>query len=283
MEPRHRREIREKLAELLREPLERVESDIHLLSFERYDPARVRELLQAFGIELSPERVRSFETVQNLVDEVALRVRARQRHERGERDSLSAGRAEAAPEARPAADPGPPARPELAAERPSPAPAGSYESPTPYEEHRIHAAAIYCSDGRVGEQMDEFLHLGLGLPRYDRVACPGGPVSLAGRLMALWESRGVPEQLRFLIRAHDLTRVILIAHEGCAYYEQRLSLPASERESEQLEDLERAAWAVRRMEAELEIRGYFARRVAGRIRFEPVPLSLELAHHGVNV
>jgi hypothetical protein len=33
-----------------------------------------------------------------------------------------------------------------------------YESPTPYEAARIHAAAIYCSDGRVGEQIDEFLH-----------------------------------------------------------------------------------------------------------------------------
>ena len=40
-----------------------------------------------------------------------------------------------------------------------------YESPTRYEQARIHAAAIYCSDGRVGEQIDEFLHHGLGLPR----------------------------------------------------------------------------------------------------------------------
>ena len=57
-----------------------------------------------------------------------------------------------------------------------------YESPTPYEQTRIHAAAIYCSDGRVGEQIDDFLHKGLGLPRYDRLAIPGGPACLSGSL-----------------------------------------------------------------------------------------------------
>jgi len=47
-------------------------------------------------------------------------------------------------------------------------------SPTPFDENRVRAAAVYCSDGRFGEQMDEFLHAGLSLPRYDRVAVPGG-------------------------------------------------------------------------------------------------------------
>ena len=44
-----------------------------------------------------------------------------------------------------------------------------------WDQARIRAASIYCSDGRFGEQMDEFLHQGLGLPRYDRIAVPGGP------------------------------------------------------------------------------------------------------------
>ena len=43
-----------------------------------------------------------------------------------------------------------------------------------FEAHRVGAAAVYCSDGRYGEQMDEFLHKHLGLPEYDRVAMPGG-------------------------------------------------------------------------------------------------------------
>ena len=98
-----------------------------------------------------------------------------------------------------------------------------YRSPVPYEAARINAAAVYCSDGRIGDHMDEFLHQGLALPRYDRVACPGGPVALAGRLLAFWESRGVLEQLRFLVRVHEVRQVVLIAHGGCAYYQERLA------------------------------------------------------------
>jgi hypothetical protein len=284
MEPRHRREIREKLAELLREPLANVASDIHLLSFDRYDPARIKELLRAFGVDLPPERLRSLETVQNLVDEVALRVRARQRRERGERDTASVVREEAGKAARPGANAEVAEKPQPEAAAlavPGPAPPGSYEASSPYEEVRIHAAAVYCSDGRVGEQMDEFLHRGLALPRYDRVACPGGPVTLAGRLTALWESRGVQEQIRFLIRAHELQTVVLIAHECCAYYQQRLGIAAAAIESEQRDDLDKAAWAVRRKGEDLEIRGYFARRAGATIRFEPVALSLEEARGGV--
>ena len=52
----------------------------------------------------------------------------------------------------------------------------SYESPAPYEPELIQAAAVYCSDGRFGKQVDDLLHHELGLPRYDRLAVPGGAV-----------------------------------------------------------------------------------------------------------
>jgi hypothetical protein len=54
-------------------------------------------------------------------------------------------------------------------------PGRGFISTVPFTEARIRAASIYCSDGRFGEQIDEFLHQGLGLPRYDRLAVPGGP------------------------------------------------------------------------------------------------------------
>ena len=41
----------------------------------------------------------------------------------------------------------------------------SFISSLAFDGARIHAASIYCSDGRVGEQIDEFLHEGLHLPR----------------------------------------------------------------------------------------------------------------------
>lgn len=148
-----------------------------------------------------------------------------------------------------------------------------WESPTPYEEARVHAAAVYCSDGRVGDQVDDFLHRALGLPRYDRLAAPGGPVCLAGRLAAFWEARGVEEQLRFLIKVHRLRQVILIAHEGCAYYAERLGIPEGAIEAAQRGDVAKAAALVRRLDDGLDVRAFLATKHQGRVRFESIPTA----------
>jgi hypothetical protein len=144
-----------------------------------------------------------------------------------------------------------------------------YESPQPYEDARIHAAAVYCSDGRIGEQIDDFLHKGLGLPRYDRVAVPGGPACLSGRLMAFWEARGVEDQVRFLARVHGLGRVVLIAHQGCAYYAQRLGIPPESILAAQQEDLIRASRLVEGL-AGVKAEPYLARLAGTAVRFEPL-------------
>lgn len=147
-----------------------------------------------------------------------------------------------------------------------------YESATPYDPARIHAAALYCSDGRVGEQIDEFLHQGLGLPRYDRLAVPGGPACLAGGVDTFQEAeaRAVEDALRFLLRVHDLERVVLIAHEGCAYYRERLGVPEASVVTEQRRHLEMAAPVVRRLQADLVVDSFLARLSGKRIRFEPL-------------
>ena len=99
-----------------------------------------------------------------------------------------------------------------------------YTCPIPYVSERIHAAALYCSDGRVGEHFDDFLTKGLGMPRVDRLCLPGGPASLAGHAEAHVEQQGAVDALGFLIEAHGLDRVVLIQHEGCAFYTARLGL-----------------------------------------------------------
>ena len=148
-----------------------------------------------------------------------------------------------------------------------------YESPIPYEAVRIHAAAMYCSDGRIGEHMDDFLQQGLNLPRYDRLACPGGPVALAGRLMALWETRGVEDQLRFLIGVHDVKSMVLVAHAGCAYYGQRLGLAPARAAEEQRADLKAAGAQVQRIDPAIEVAGFFAHVEGSLIRFDRVYAS----------
>jgi hypothetical protein len=145
-----------------------------------------------------------------------------------------------------------------------------FVSSVPYESERIYAAAVYCSDGRIGDQVDDFLHHGLNLPRYDRVACPGGPVALSGRFSASWDTRGVEEQLRFLGQVHDVRTVVLIAHASCAYYSHRLTIPTEHVEREQLADLQRATMTVNRLLWNVAVQRFFARRNATEISFEPV-------------
>ena len=142
-----------------------------------------------------------------------------------------------------------------------------YASGTPFDERRVGAAAVYCSDGRFGEQMDEFLHTGLGLPRYDRLALPGGAACLAGHTEAYHAKHALERQLEFLIREHGLNRVVLIAHEGCAFYKD-LWLGLRTMKQQQAADLEKAEAAIRAVGADVTVDCYFARRESGRIVFE---------------
>jgi hypothetical protein len=148
-----------------------------------------------------------------------------------------------------------------------------YESRIVYNPRRIHGAAIYCSDGRVGEHFDDFLFNGLRLPRYDRVALPGGPACLAGHPQAALERQGVADELRFLVEAHGLDRVILIAHAGCAFYSLRLGIAdPDELERRQRADLATAAAAVRSVAGfnAGQVEAYFCRPAGDRVCFELV-------------
>lgn len=142
-------------------------------------------------------------------------------------------------------------------------------SSVPFEAERVGAAAVYCADGRYGDQMDEFLHLGLGLPRYDRVAVPGGSACLAEHIQAMRERSALDRQLRFLIESHDLKRVVLIAHQDCGFY-KTVRWKAKTLEQQQFIDLKQAAEKVRAYVAGLEVEAYIAKREGGKVRFEAV-------------
>jgi hypothetical protein len=144
-----------------------------------------------------------------------------------------------------------------------------FQSTIPFEHERIGAAAVYCADGRYGDQMDEFLHQHLGLPRYDRVAIPGGPACLAPHVLAMRERGALEKQLRFLIESHELTRVVLIAHEDCGFYKHVLRVRTSLQE-QQFKDLLYVAEQMRSWRNGLRVDTYFARKVDGIVHFEPV-------------
>lgn len=145
-----------------------------------------------------------------------------------------------------------------------------FDSKTPYEPARIHAAAIYCSDGRLGEHFDDFVINGLKLPRYDRLALPGGPATLAEHKETRLEHAAVADELKFLVEVHGLQRVVLIQHQNCAFYTSRLGLSGFQVEAQQRDDLIAAADFVREVTGVGQIESYFARQFEGLVRFEKV-------------
>ena len=148
-----------------------------------------------------------------------------------------------------------------------------FTSSIPFEHERIGAAAVYCSDGRYGEHMDDFLHNCLGLPRYDRVAVPGGAACLAGHMLAIRERSALDRQLKFLVEGHGLSRIVMIAHEDCGFYKANVhpsKLKRQPLEELQAADLAAVAGLLRDYNRGLEIDAYFARKVGGLVRFEPV-------------
>jgi hypothetical protein len=144
-----------------------------------------------------------------------------------------------------------------------------FQSSERFDPNRIHAAAIYCSDGRFGEQCDDFLHNALKLPRYDRLAVPGGGACLTGHSPSYWEEQALLEQLRFLIKVHGLERVVLIAHQDCAFYTEQLRVAPAELERQQREDMKIVVRRVRSLAPNLQVDAFFARKHGdGTIRFE---------------
>ena len=146
----------------------------------------------------------------------------------------------------------------------------SYFSPTPFGSQRIQAAAVYCSDGRFGEQFDDLVVGGLNLPRYDRLAVPGGAACLASHFQTYREEQAIAEQLRFLVEVHGLRRVVLIAHENCAFYSHRLQVSPLQLERKQRDDMRKAVSRVRQIKSDLAVDAWFARLEGNEVRFDRV-------------
>ena len=63
--------------------------------------------------------------------------------------------------------------------------------------------------------------------------------------------------------------MVLIAHQDCAFYSERLHVPSPQLETRQREDLQAAAERLRSFSRSLVVDGFFARKHAdGTVRFE---------------
>jgi hypothetical protein len=153
-----------------------------------------------------------------------------------------------------------------------------FKSPQLWNANRIRALAMYCSDGRWGDAFDEFCQRSLQIPRYDRFAVPGGPAWLTPADAAYHQkedqaeldetlSRAAWEELSLLVRVHELQRIILVGHYGCAFYLERLGLDPDGCLPIQMQDLERARDAVRKRFPRLSVETYVAMRHGEELAF----------------
>jgi hypothetical protein len=152
-------------------------------------------------------------------------------------------------------------------------PMAAYHAIERWHPERIGAMALYCSDGRWGEAFDEFCHRHLQVPRYDRWAVPGGPAWVAAHRenTALLEATRI--QLDFLVKAHDLERVVLITHYGCAWYGERLQRPPDECLPAQVEDVQAAAAALLAWYPGLRKEAYLAMRQHEWVSFHQLDIG----------
>jgi hypothetical protein len=88
----------------------------------------------------------------------------------------------------------------------------SFVSSKPWNRKRPNKLVIACSDGRLQENLDEFLEGSLGITRYDRVYAPGGPGALATSGVEYLRSDIFRRECDFLVTAHGVEDVYLIFH-----------------------------------------------------------------------
>src|SRR5687767_7080599 len=158
--------------------------------------------------------------------------------------------------------------PELAPDLPM----SVFTSTEPWHAERIGALALYCSDGRWGKAFDEFCHQHLQIPRYDRWAVPGGPAWLATPASGGGFVQAARTQIDFLVNVHELERIVLITHYGCAEYGQRLERPPLECVPAQLDDLNTAAEVLRAWYPGIGVEGYLAMRRGRALSFHELSL-----------
>ena len=81
-----------------------------------------------------------------------------------------------------------------------------------WTDDRPHTLVVACSDGRLQEQTDDFLHVQLGLAGFDRFYVPGGGGALASSGRDFIRAQQLRRECAYLIELHEVERVILIFH-----------------------------------------------------------------------
>ncbi len=144
----------------------------------------------------------------------------------------------------------------------------NFESASHFDAHHPNALAIYCSDGRYTEAVENLLRH-LGHERLDTLTMPGGPGLLNLRSAAFADTDAITRGASFLIRGHSIEKVVLLAHSGCGYYRARFVAQTPESiYARQIVDLRAAGQSMKAIHPGIEVSMYYARTAGNRVRFE---------------
>jgi hypothetical protein len=130
---------------------------------------------------------------------------------------------------------------------------------TRYGSSHPDALAMYCSDGRFTDAVEELLH-GLGFPRMDTLTIPGGPALLEMLSSDSGAAMVIRKSFSFLVLGHHIRHVVLVAHEGCGYYKGRFPRDSADAlATRQRADLRSAEKWVRAHHPATDVHTYYAR------------------------
>ena len=87
-----------------------------------------------------------------------------------------------------------------------------YTASRRWVDDRPRTLVVGCSDGRLQQVVDEFLHEGLGVSQYDRCYVPGGAGALVPGGIEFTRASQMRKECSFLIEAHGIERAVLIFH-----------------------------------------------------------------------
>ena len=149
----------------------------------------------------------------------------------------------------------------------------AYRAPGRREETPAEAVVVHCSDHRFQAGFHDFLTAGLGLRRYALVAVPGGGHVLAAASYLPKFARTTWQGLSFLVERARPGRVVLVAHDDCLYFKERLAFlpPPGPAKDKQAASLRRARRALQETFPDLPVELYYADTAPdGALHFEGV-------------
>lgn len=126
---------------------------------------------------------------------------------------------------------------------------------------RPDTVVISCVDGRWRPHLLEFAAMRLGVgPNGDFMAVPGGvePLTLLNLLPK--DFNFFRRRLEALVEAHGTKRIVLVAHQDCAWYVARKIGPLHiDLKNRQIQDLKKSEKSLREMFPGVTVESWFAR------------------------